>query len=588
MQGNQLLHNGVPWVPHGVQIVGIVAPDNALSDKYVPAHAHFGEAELQAAVAAHADLVRFQVSEFGLDPLNLLYSPAYVQEVQSAVALAHGLGLQVIVSLQAEPPAGEPTRCPLPDQGAARVWSELASMFGQDSDVMFELYNEPAVPASVSGWQAWLNGGVVASSTGPCEAVGMQALIDEIRSAGAGNVIVVPGLAGEQSLAGMPVLTDPAYPSSPQLAYGVHYPALTRPSTSWDRAFGNVSARVPVLITEWDANATTNCLADAPERASLLLDYLNSKGIGIVGFAFDLPGTIIADWSYTPTTYSGFQCGDPDGGPGQLLLGDFSAEARAGAPAVVPAWLVSTTSLMRLVAAGPQTAARSFDTPRTYVTGTGAAGLAALGTPTAIATESFSNENTLAAAANGGRLRAGTKAVVYADGDTRRTPKAQQRHPGEYYQRAAQVAHAHGLLLIAAPALDLIQGLSPRTPPNRQGGAFLRLRIAALAARYADVYVVQDQDDELHPARFASFVAAASRQARNAHPSIEVLNAISTSVGNRVVPASQVMAALQLVEPQLSGYLLNDALGTTRCGPCSARAAAVGLTLARELISGTG
>ncbi|HWE12646.1 MAG TPA: hypothetical protein VG365_03995, partial [Solirubrobacteraceae bacterium] len=61
VQGPQLLRNSVPWVPRGVQIVGLVAPDGALSGKYVPAHAHFGAAELQAALADHTDVVRFQV-----------------------------------------------------------------------------------------------------------------------------------------------------------------------------------------------------------------------------------------------------------------------------------------------------------------------------------------------------------------------------------------------------------------------------------------------------------------------------------------------------------------------------------------------
>ncbi|HWF50643.1 MAG TPA: hypothetical protein VG294_08385, partial [Solirubrobacteraceae bacterium] len=61
VQGAQLLRNSVPWVSRGVQIVGLVAPDGALSGKYVPAHAHFGAAELQAALADHTDVVRFQV-----------------------------------------------------------------------------------------------------------------------------------------------------------------------------------------------------------------------------------------------------------------------------------------------------------------------------------------------------------------------------------------------------------------------------------------------------------------------------------------------------------------------------------------------
>src|SRR5579875_445274 len=296
VQGAHLLRDGAPWLPRGVQIVGLVAPDGALSGKYVAAHAHFGVHELQAAAADHADLVRCQVSQFGSDRDGPLYSPAYVQEVQSGVRAARALGLTAIVSLQAEPPAGEPSRCPLPDAGAERAWQQLAGMFGGDPGVMFELYNEPAIAASAADWALWANGGTVTYSGGTCQAVGMQTLIDDIRAAAPDNVIVVPGLAGEQSLAGLTPLTDPADPADPQLVYGVHYPRLKGTLSGWDRAFGSASESVPVLVTEWDANSTTNCLTDAPAAAQLLLDYLASKQIGVVGFAFDLPGTIIADW----------------------------------------------------------------------------------------------------------------------------------------------------------------------------------------------------------------------------------------------------------------------------------------------------
>ena len=83
VQGASLLDNGVPWVPRGVQIVGLVAPPPALVGKYIAAGQHFGLAELQAAVAEHADIIRFQVSEFGIDPQGPLYSAAYVQSVQA-------------------------------------------------------------------------------------------------------------------------------------------------------------------------------------------------------------------------------------------------------------------------------------------------------------------------------------------------------------------------------------------------------------------------------------------------------------------------------------------------------------------------
>ena len=232
VQGASLLDNGVPWVPRGVQIVGLVAPPPALVGKYIAAGQHFGLAELQAAVAEHADMIRFQVSEFGIDPQGPLYSAAYVQSVQAAIEEARSLGLNVIVSLQAESPAGELTRCPLPDAGAERAWAVLAPMFAGDNGVMFELYNEPGILNTRLNWQTWLNGGQVISGGVTCQAVGMQTLVNDIRADGADNVIVLPGLNTETTLAGVPKVNDPASPDDPQFAYSVHYPLMTAPPTN--------------------------------------------------------------------------------------------------------------------------------------------------------------------------------------------------------------------------------------------------------------------------------------------------------------------------------------------------------------------
>ena len=200
--------------------------------------------------------------------------------------MARSLGLYAIVSLQSEPAAGlaaSANRCPLPDAGALAAWNELASMFGNDPGVMFELYNEPGLGATAAGWSEWLNGGTVVygSQIGDsCTAVGMQQLINQIRTDGAGNVIVVPALGGETNLAGMPALTDPTDPSDPQLAYGIHYPNLTTGITAWDKAFGNFSAKAPVIVTEWDgAGITPGCTANSPAQSEELLAYLASKRI---------------------------------------------------------------------------------------------------------------------------------------------------------------------------------------------------------------------------------------------------------------------------------------------------------------------
>ena len=529
VQGASLLDNGVPWVPRGVQIVGLVAPPSALAGKYVAAGQHFGPAELQAAVANHADTIRFQVSEFGIDPQGPLYSPAYVRSVQSAVEEARGLGLNVIISLQAESPAGEPTRCPLPDAGAARAWQVLAPMFASDNGVMFELYNEPGLFNTRLNWQAWLKGGQVVAGSVTCQAVGVQTLINNIRADGADNVIVLPGLNTGTTLAGVPKVTDPASPTSPQLAYSVHYPLLTAAPTTWDGAFGRFSAKHPVILTEWNANSTTNCLPQSPQRAPLLLTYLAGKQIGVVGFAMDLPDTLIANYSYAPTTYSPFTCGVSGGGPGQLLFSEFAAQALTAAAA--PSWLVGAPTLSALNALAPLPTQQAFNTPRTFVTGADSSLLGGLSMPTAVPTQRYTNEARLAAAVQAG-LPLGTQAVAYAPQHSGATPLSQQRNPGLWFQRAASIVHRAGLLFVAAPATNLVQAREPRALPTVQATQFVGLRIPAAAARYADAYTISPPNHRLSQVHYSAYVYSVAAQASKAHPGVQLLAGLNTGAGS--------------------------------------------------------
>jgi len=565
VSGNELLKDGVAWMPRGIQIVGLVAPDDALSGKYELAHAQYGIDELRRAVADDADTVRFQVSQFGLDPADSLYSPAYVREVAGAVESARALGLTVIVSIQAEAPAGRTGRCPLPDEGTERVWNELAPMFAGDPGVLFELYNEPGLPATAFAWEQWLVGGPILQAGGLyCQAVGMQTLIDDIRADGADNVIIVPGLKGEQTLGGIPAVSDPANPLDPQLAYGIHYPSLSGGTTQWDRQFGHASARAPVIVTEWQANSTTNCNPDAPTVVPLLLDYLASKQIGVVGFAFDLPGTIVADYSYTPTSYQDFMCGLPGGGPGDLLFGEYAALAQAGGPSQArtpDAWVISYALLRRLTTLAPALSRALFDSPRTFVTGAGAPSLAALGVPAAVPAARFTNEIALAAAISKHTLRSGTGAVIYAAAASPRTPVSQQRQPALYYQRAARLAHRNGLLFLASPNANLVATLAPLTPSRRWNSEFLELRLAAAGARYADAFALQAPLAGASLAQYTSFVRAAAAQASKAHPDIELIGGISTSTQPHVVGLLDDAFA---IKPPVTGYWLNGPVGRSR------------------------
>jgi hypothetical protein len=557
VQGAHLMQNGATFIPRGVQLVGLVAPDADLAGKYIAAHQHFGAAELAHAVADHANLVRFQVSEFGLNPSDPLYAPHYLAEVEAGIELARAAGLDVIISLQAETPAGNETRCPLPDAGAATDWRELAQAFAGDDDVMFELYNEPGLPNSTAGWAAWANGGVISNRAGgQCTAVGVQSLVDEIRALGADNVIILPGLAGEQSLAGVPAITDPADPGDPQLAYGIHYPNLTQTSDAWDAAFGNLAGRVPVIVTEWQANGTTNCIPDAPRTAPLLLTYLALKQIGVVGFAFDLPGTIVANYQYDPTTYAGFSCGMFTGGAGQVLFGDFSGEAQAlggggGSPA---SWVLSAPTLAQLQSLDPAVVDQAFNTPRTFVLGGSSSTLAASGLGAATPAEAFTSLSTLTRALAAGAVFPGTEAVVLDLGPG--SPVSQQRHARQTFEQAAVTAHHDGYLFIAAPQIGLVHTLEPKARPSWRNFDFIRRDLAGVAARYADAVVLPFGSTQKHTVGYTDLTRAAVMQANWARPGVQIVGGLSVG-SHSTATAATLAAAAQATGGYVTGYSLS-------------------------------
>ena len=557
VQGAHLMQNGATFIPRGVQITGLVAPNTDLAGKYIAAHQHFGAAELAHAVADHANLIRFQVSEFGLNPSDPLYDPNYVAEVESGIALARADGLNVIVSLQAQTPAGNETRCPLPDAGAATDWRELAQAYAGDDDVMFELYNEPGLPNSRANWALWANGGVLSNGAGgQCTAVGAQSLVDQIRALGADNVIILPGLAGEQTLAGVPKITDPADPSDPQLAYGIHYPNLNQTSDVWDTEFGNLAERVPVIITEWQANGTTNCIPDAPRAAPLLLTYLALKQIGVVGFAFDLPSTIIANYQYTPTTYAGFACGDANGGAGQVLFGDFAGEAQAlhgtgGSPA---SWLLSAPELAQLHTLDSSVTEQSLDTPRTFVLGASSASLAAGGFGAATPAEAFTSLSTLRRALSTGSVFPGTQAVVLDLGPG--SPKSQQRHAAQTFQLAAVSAHDDGYLFIAAPQIGIMRTLEPKARASWRNFDFIRRDLAGTAAKYADAVVLPFGSTQKKTVGYTDLTRAAVMQADKARPGVQIMGGLSVG-SHSTASAAAPVAAVQATGGYVTGYSLS-------------------------------
>jgi hypothetical protein len=187
----------------------------------------------------------------------------------------------------------------------------------------------------------------------------------------------------------------------------------------------------------------------------------------------------------------------------------------------------------------------------------------------AVGVADFTDESKLEAAINGGTLPPGTGAVMYDSEDWAQTPAVQQHDPATYYQRAADAAHAAGLLLIAAPATNLAYVLAPNAPRNQKYDEYLLLGIPAAVAQDADVYVAQAQGLQADTPAYASFVQAAASQASSANPNVEILSGLSTNPNGVTQTASQMLHAAAASTPYVSGWWLNDPHAGAFCPKCT-------------------
>ena len=179
-------------------------------------------------------------------------------------------------------------------------------------------------------------------------------------------------------------------------------------------------------------------------------------------------------------------------------------------------------------------------------------------------------------AVTGHTLPAGTGAVLYDPEAWSFTPPAEQRNPVQAAAQAAQVAHAHGLKLIVAPALNLTTVMDPGSSLPRWK-CYLELGLARSMARVADVVELQAQSLERDQAVYESFVRQAAAQARAANPRVSVLAGLSTNPPGAPVGSQQLTAAYQASRPAVDGYWLNIPGQGARCPTCNAARPDIGV-----------
>ncbi len=237
-------------------------------------------------------------------------------------------------------------------------------------------------------------------------------------------------------------------------------------------------------------------------------------------------------------------------------------------PSLIPGvhWIITANALKQINRLDPAAAQAAFDNASTYVI----RGQKGAGVPSgwsSVLVASYKSYAQLQSDLAQGLVPAGVRGVLYDTEAWSLTPANEQLDPRHYIGLVAQLCHQHGLLLIAAPAVDLVKVLQPGAPDRYQ--AYLNLGLAA-AATSADVVEIQAQSLEADAAAYGRFVTSAARQAQQAGGShVLVLAGLSTGPTGHVVDSAQLTAAAATAQGVVNGYWLNVPGHSAECPTCT-------------------
>jgi hypothetical protein len=238
-------------------------------------------------------------------------------------------------------------------------------------------------------------------------------------------------------------------------------------------------------------------------------------------------------------------------------------------------WLVTTDAISQLRDAGASTTliAKSFGHSSYVIDTSSPVGYG-------IRTATYDSYAAIVQAFASGALPGNYQAVIYNNEDAPGTPTAEQRDPAKYEQLTGSLLHKRGLLYIATPAVDLVSVLNHGAPSSRALTLYLSDHIAADAAKYAGIVVIQGQRDEARPGEYAAFVKAAAAQARAANSSVIVLAGLKSGPS---VTSAQLSAAYRSVSSAVNGYWLTITVPSTHCPSCNSTDTRSALGLLRDI-----
>jgi Cellulase (glycosyl hydrolase family 5) len=292
-----------------------------------------------------ANTVRIQLNQDILLGSNGTgFNTEYMAAIESEVSLAESYNLVVVLNDETNfsPPSVRHYQAD-PTPGTEVFWKDMAQVYGNDPQVIFDLFNEPrtSIPGMPEAtlWRLWLNGGTFKHVH---YAIGMAKLAAYVRyTAGARNLFWIQGPRYSLSFAGM--IRYHALIHVSDVVYSIHHAQGAHDVQAWNTAFGYLVEEgiAPVVNGEFTnyepapnpaIDVTPGyCWTNAPTAVPQYLQYLNKLGIGISAYQL-VPGWLIKSsrhldepTSINPKTWSCVPSDEPqpDQSAGELIMNYF-------------------------------------------------------------------------------------------------------------------------------------------------------------------------------------------------------------------------------------------------------------------------
>lgn len=285
-QGNRIVEaNGQQITLRGVDLFGLQNSGTA------PAATQANIADIRS---WGATMVRVSLGEQLWLANSCAYDPQYAQTVSQLVHWITQDGMVALLDLHFSNPAdlypspaaaqraATTGRCapagqiPMADSGSVAFWQQVASTFGSNRLVAFDLFNEPFDVSQA----VWLSGGTAPDPNpgGPTTypVTGMQQLYDTVRSTGATNLVVASGANWGNEV-------PTSFIDGKDIVYSVHAytcptappPAATCNTSPYSPAgilgpWVALSAHLPVMVGEfgWPATDQSSYMASVIAEAS--------------------------------------------------------------------------------------------------------------------------------------------------------------------------------------------------------------------------------------------------------------------------------------------------------------------------------